>query len=432
MASAKLIRLLACGSLAIVGRQASAQTTAAPAAAEQGVPGSPDQTAPHQGTAPPAAVEAKKRPPAVDLTVLYTAEFWRNQSGGIHRGYRYLDNLDVTLTVDADRALGWHGATLFVYGLYNNSSAFSGDLVGDNQIVSNIETGVRAARLYQAWIEQRFASGRASLKVGLYDVNSEFDTSNVGSLSLLSSHGIGPEFAQSGRNGPSIFPFTSLGVRGEYKIGVAWTLRGAVLDGVPDDPAHPARTAIKLGHGDGALGVVEIDHVGTAAKVSVGYWRYTARFPRFAAGSATSVADARRGDDGAYVVIERQLTHPPEADADAKRGLAAFAQAGVSDRRFNRVSGYVGAGVVYTGVLGADDRAGITFARAAFGTPYRRSQASRAIHVGPAESVVELTYRRALSGWLTVQPDIQYVIDPSAGRTLHDALAFGLRVETGF
>jgi len=55
----------------------------------------------------------------------------------------------VTLTFDAERAFGWPGATLFAYGLFNNGEPFSDDLVGAAQGVSNIETGVRAARLYE-------------------------------------------------------------------------------------------------------------------------------------------------------------------------------------------------------------------------------------------------------------------------------------------
>jgi carbohydrate-selective porin OprB len=101
--------------------------------------------------------------PAIDVSIAYTGEILGNTRGGVGRGARYLDNLDVTLTIDAERAFGWRAATLFAYGLYNNGRPFSDDLVGAAQGVSNIETGVRAARLYEAWIEQRFASNLASL-----------------------------------------------------------------------------------------------------------------------------------------------------------------------------------------------------------------------------------------------------------------------------
>ncbi len=408
---------------------AFAQSASSNPAAEQGVPGKPDPTAPHEGTATPAAVQEKKQPPEVDLSVLYIGELWRNADGGIRRGERYLDNLDVTLTVDAERLLGWHGATLFVYGLYNNGHAFSGDLVGDTQTVSNIETGVRAARLYQAWIEQRFAGDRASIKAGLYDLNSEFDTTNVGSLSLLSSHGIGPEFGQSGRNGPSIFPYTSLAIRGEYKLSDQLTARAVVLDGVPDDPDHPKRTSVHLSRSGGALGVAEIDYAGAPANVTLGFWRYSSRFEPW---SAIGSGRGRRGNQGGYAVIERQLTRPYRELPDDKRGLAAFLQAGIAASRFNRIDRYVGGGLVYTGVIASgEDRVGVMFAHAAFSSGYRSFQALRAVRVGPAETTIELTYRRAVTRFLTVQPNLQYVVHPSSERTLHDALAVGLRFELG-
>ena len=192
-------------------------------------------------SAPPAA-EEEEHP--IDLSIVYTAELFSNVRGGLERSARYLDNLDVTLRVDAERAFGWRGATLFAYGLYNNGEPFSEDLVGAVQGVSNIETGVQAARLYEAWIEQRFAADRGSMKIGLYDLNSEFDVIEAAALFLNPSHGIGPDFAQSGRNGPSIFPVTSLAIRGEYRLADAWLVRAVLLDAVPGDPDRPKRTVI--------------------------------------------------------------------------------------------------------------------------------------------------------------------------------------------
>eukprot|EP01035_Chromulina_nebulosa_P035678 gene35678-47970_t len=175
-----------------------------------------------------APASANERPAGpVTLSLVYTADLRGNVRGGIATGTRYLDNVDLQLSVDADRLIGWKGARLFVYGLYNNGTPFSTELVGDVQSVSNVETDVRALRLFEAWIEQDIGQ-RGSLKFGLYNLNAEFDTTRSGGLFLLSSHGIGPDFSQSGRNGPSIFPVTSLALRGEMKFGSNWLARGAV------------------------------------------------------------------------------------------------------------------------------------------------------------------------------------------------------------
>ena len=254
---------------------------------------------PHRSAPPPV----EKTSSAVDLSVVYTADVWSNVRGGTRRGSRYLDNLDVTLSVDAERAFGWREATLFAYGLYNNGTRFSEDLVGDTQGISNIETGVRAARLYEAWIEQRFVNDRASLKFGLYDLNSEFDVVESAALFLNPSHGIGPDFSQSGQNGPSIFPTTSLALRGDFKVTKNWLVRAAILDGVSGDPERPKRTAIKFGKGDGALAVAELNYLDDSTKAAVGYWRYTGRFEDLRALLHADEPVERDGNEGLYMLV---------------------------------------------------------------------------------------------------------------------------------
>ena len=43
--------------------------------------------------------------------------------------------------------------------------------------------------------------------------------------------------------------------------------------------------------------------------------------------------------------------------------------------------------------------------------------------------MIELTYSTQLTDWLRVQPDVQYVINPGADRSLDNALVIGIRFE---
>ena len=90
---------------------------------------------------------------------------------------------------------------------------------------------------------------------GLYDLNSEFYRLQS-ALFLNSSFGIGPEFAQSGVEGPSIFPDTSVGMRIAFKPAEGLVVRIAALDGVPVDRPDGSRGIFKPG--DGALIVGEV------------------------------------------------------------------------------------------------------------------------------------------------------------------------------
>ncbi|MEG3125694.1 carbohydrate porin [Sphingomonas sp. GB1N7] len=373
---------------------------------------------------PRSANEGSTRP--VSLSGVYTADVRSDIGGGIARGTRYLDNLDLQIAVDADRLVGWHGARLFAYAIYNNGRNFSSDLVGDAQGVSNIETGVRALRLFEAWVEQDVGRN-ASLKAGLYNLNSEFDTTQSGGFFLISSHGIGPDFSQSGRNGPSIFPVTSLAVRAEGKLGTHWLARVAVLDGVPGDPAHPATTAIKLSARDGALVVGEVNYLSGGMKAAIGAWGYTARFDAIPLGDASS---SGRGNAGAYVFAEYRLKGTRADDAD---GLAGWLRFGIADTRYNPIARYLGGGLVYSGTFKGrkDDQIGLSFAAASFGNRYRRSQALAGKSIGGREIVIEAGYLAVLAPWLRVQPDVQYVIRPGGDTSLGNAVVVGFRLKVG-
>ena len=370
---------------------------------------------------PRSANERPEHP--VTVSAVYTADIRSNVDGGGKRGTRYLDNLDLQVAIDADRLIGWHGARLFAYGIYNNGVSLSG-LAGDVQTISNIETKVRAARLFEAWVEQDIGDS-ASVKGGLYNLNSEFDTTQSGGLFLISSHGIGPDFSQSGRNGPSIFPVTSLAIRGEVKLGEHWLGRLAVLDGVPGDPEHPRRTAIKMSGRDGALIVSEVNYLKGGTKAAIGFWRYTARFDALLPGDVSG-----RGNEGAYVFAEKRLTG---TRADDPTGLAGWLRYGIADTRYNRISGYLGGGLVHTGLSHSrkDDQIGLSFAAIGFGNRYLSAQHLAAIPSEHREIVVEAVYNTILGPWLSVQPDVQYVVNPGGDPRLNNAIVIGLRIKVG-
>lgn len=84
-------------------------------------------------------------------------------------------------------------------------------------------------RLYEFWLQQKLFSGRLAVLVGLYDLNFELEVIPSAGLFLHSSFGIGPDFGLSGKNGPSIFPYTALGTRVEYKPLEAFYVRARII-----------------------------------------------------------------------------------------------------------------------------------------------------------------------------------------------------------
>lgn len=368
---------------------------------------------PHSHTHAPAEIDETHGPILLQLT--YTGEVMGNASGGLRRGTRYLDNLDIVFEADMEKLVGWTGAQVHLYGLYNNGKSISG-LAGDTQAVSNIEAGTQALRLYEAWIDQKIGE-RLSMKIGLYDLNSEFDALDAAGLFVSSPHGIGTDFAQSGQNGPSIFPSTSLAARLQWAPAEGWVMRAAVLDGVPGNPNHPGRTTIRLGGGDGALLVGELEAPLAGGKLLLGRWQYTARFDR------NDGTGADKGNAGTYVRGEFPLIDRAERKVDA------FFRLGTTAGRFNMFDGFASGGLKFGGwVPGRDgDEFGIALAAAFTSSSYRAATGA-----GSSEVAIEATYRAPITPWLSLQPSVHYIRNPSADPGVADALVLGLRAEASF
>ncbi len=351
-----------------------------------------------------ASNNSRAEVPGVELDMTYTAEVWRVASGGIESGTAYLDNLDFVVDIDADELWGIPGTRFFAYGLYNNGAQFSERYVGDAQVVSNIETGVSAVRLYEAWLNV-VLSERSDLLVGLYDLNSEFDVLDSSGLFIGSAHGIGTDIAQSGDNGPSIFPSTSLAVRLQSLLSENWTMRLAALDGVPGDPDNPGRTTIRLGGSDGALLIAEFQRDFGKARVLFGGWTYTSKVG----------GDERNW--GSYLRGEMPL--------DSKIGdITAFGRVGIANEDVNPFSSFLSGGLTWRGFSEArpNDEAGIAFA-------WARTSDALGSSVENGELAIELTYRWQLNERFALQPDVQYIINPGLDPALDNALTFGLRFE---
>lgn len=175
-----------------------------------------------------------------DFELGYTADAWRNMTGGVAKGNRVNDDLDLVVNIDGEKALGSKGTSAKIYILNNNGGRIN-DLVGSNGGIDNIEVPTRAFKLYEAWIQQNFFDDKISILAGLHDLNSEFYVTDTSGLFINPTYGIGTEMAATGDNGPSIFPYTSLGVRIKATPSENTYVMGAIYDGVPGGSQPPAR-----------------------------------------------------------------------------------------------------------------------------------------------------------------------------------------------
>ncbi len=365
----------------------------------------------------PASKSATSKTPAFRLEASYTADFFGLVAGGRNRGVTYLDNLDVIADVDLEKVAHIARTTLHLYALYNNGAAFSGNRIGDSFVASNIETGVQALRLYEAWVQHDMFDNRLSLRIGQYDLNSEFDALDSAALFINSAFGIGPDISQSGETGPSIFPLTGLAVRVAVKSSEAVTLRAAVLEAVPGNPAHPGRTVFNLGNDHGVLLVGETEFNIPALKLLAGYWHYTAPFNQLIPPDGALA----RGNKGAYLRGEYRLGAP---------NLTLFGRVGWADGHFNAIGRFASFGGVYRGdLLGRpEDSFGLAAAWAQASRPALDTARLRGAPQTGTEVLLEATYHAPVNSWMTLQPTLQVSIHPGFDPAAKPAIIGGLRL----
>ncbi|RRN61983.1 carbohydrate porin [Caulobacter sp. 602-1] len=369
-----------------------------------------------------AAQSARADDRAFKLSGSYTADLAGTVSGGLAKRGRVLDDLQVFGDLDLDKAVGWKGASAH-FELLNNSGAMPNDDAGTLQGVDNIEVTRQRARLFEAWVEQGFGD-KASIRAGLYDLNSEFYANDSAGLLLAPAFGIGSELAATGPNGPSIFPSTALAVRVRWTPNDHVYAQAAALNanaGVLGDPG-----GVKTSFDNGLLLIAEAGWQGRG-KVAFGTWRYTDKQDdiRFLAPSGDPAPATAQG---AYVLLERHLT----GDVDVRK-TTAFARLGVSDGDTTAFRGGWQAGVLVEHVFESrpDSAFSIGVNQVFLSGKYRDNAIDAGLGLRRSESAIEVTYSDKI-GPVTIQPDLQYVKDPGADGGVGHALVAILRVGVEF
>ncbi|HKX43537.1 MAG TPA: carbohydrate porin [Burkholderiaceae bacterium] len=346
--------------------------------------------------------------------------------GSRHAGAAAIGNLGLRVTADAGALFGWDDTTLHAEALWNHGSK-PNRRIATVQGVSNLEVAQNAARVYASWIEHEFKSSGTSVLFGLYDLNSEFYATDASGLLIHPSFGIGIDFSQSGRNGPSIFPNLGLALRVKQSFGNGLYVQAAAIDGVPGNPDHPGRTTIHLSQDDGALLVGEFgwqqrgDDGPKPGHWGIGAWHYTQRTERIDGDSR------REHNQGAYALAQGLLF-----DAERAR-TTGFVRAGIANRRVNAIDVGFDAGVLVEQPFGKDGPAAFTagVAIARFGQPQRQAQRGAGVDIASRETAFEVGARWQPHPALALQPLLQRVWNAGGRPGAHETIA-GLRIEWSF
>ncbi len=265
----------------------------------------------------------------VTLSLEHEAETWGSYFGGLNHGTIYNGLTTASLAVDLDKLVGWPDARFFVSAFDIQGHGPSTSLVGNFQLISNIEATPNL-KLYDLWLEQELFNRTLSVRFGQEGANDEMMLTKYGALFLNSSFGFpglpAADLPSGGPNYPMAAPF----VRVRY-VSDKLTLTGALFthDPAPPGTGDPQQrdaggTAFRLN--DHGLSFAELAYDGEIAGLpgtyKLGTWYSSEKLlPKELATIGDETLTGGTGAAAIYGIIDQMLWQAPGAKDN---GIGAF------------------------------------------------------------------------------------------------------------
>ncbi len=352
----------------------------------------------------------------LDFSVLYKGEWSRVVKGGLERKNSFLGNLDLKLTLDGDK-MGLSDTQVFAYALFDHGQHPS-EAAGTAYGVSNLEVADRIFKLYELWVQHELFDKRLSVLLGIHDLNSEFYVTDSSGLFFNPTFGIGNEFAQTGVNGPSIFPNASPSIRLRYTPSKRFYFMAAAFNGEAGDTRAPKSSRYRINKKDGALVIYEAAYLPLSdegeTKYAVGTWSYTKKFELEAHPGETGY------NQGSYLLVNQKISD----------SLSSFLRYGFAEEDLNEVLSNGSVGFVWKGFGESrpEDLLGLAFSTLDKSEHVRTADDEHA----PATSFVEFTYKIDFGSGIAFQPNVQYFDYPANDKSPRSTTTLGARIELGF
>jgi porin len=391
----------------------------------------------------------------------YDTEVWSDTKGGLASGTVYTGLLDFGLKLDLEKAFGWRGASVSTTWLLLSGRNASADLVGNFLTISN-NAGFNTFRNYELWFQQNLLDDKVSIRLGQIAADTEFVISDYGALFLNGTFGWPAFMYMNLPGGGPGFPVGTLGMRLAIQP-VKWLrLESAVFQGnvyAQNVNLHGFRWRLDSQNGFFFLDEGQFrwnrspQETGLPGQFRAGAWFHTAKF------AEPNSDDFVRGNYGFYFILDLMLCrkptemaeHPATTHQDGKspvggtdsqgatekksdQGLGWFGRIAFEPQDRNFIGFYFDTGLTYKGLVPTRDAdtLGVAFAYARLSSGAQQAAIDAgSVGVG-AEMALEITYQAQITKWLSVQPDLQVIINPDGNQDLHNAVVIGGRVSITF
>ncbi|EFQ61654.1 porin [Pseudomonas fluorescens] len=394
----------------------------------------------------------------IDIKADYVGEMGYNAHGGYNddKTGRYSDQFGLGVALDLQKLWGWDNTQAKIQFTNRNGQNISNDRIGDPRagtLSSSMEVYGRGhmVRLTQFWIQHQMFDNKLDVKLGYFGEGEDFNTfpCDFQNLSFCGSQ-VG-NYVNTWYN----WPVSQAAIRVKYNITPELYAQIGAYNQNPSQLEHG--NGFKLS-GSGTKGTVIPVELVWSPKVNnlpgeyrVGYYKSAADAPDVredvnGGNAVLTGADfrTRSSKKGYWFVAQQQLT---THNGDASRGLNIAANATFHDKETNLVDNYQSLMLVYKGPFDArpKDDVGIGAARLHVNNDVKKNaellNAANGVSdydnplytpIRETEYNFEINYGFHVTNWLTVRPNLQYVVQPGGVDKVDNALVAGLKIQSTF
>lgn len=362
-------------------------------------------------------------------------DFLTDVTGNENHHATYFGRFRASVDINFEKLSNFDGEFFFT-GIYQYGRNLSGDYLHTNTLTSSI-AGEESYRIDQAWYQFGLVDDRLKIKLGQVAAVNEFGATDFFDILFNDELGYAPNaifatrqpFSPAGKPGVIVWGDLSDLTPGLYVKGGVFTAY--------DNPYRPDSNGIYYN---------DDFHHGIASSVEIGYKEQNTIYDGIYKLGANGTPDVHytnpatgesyRGDYNIYAVAEKTVYRPVGTDGklEPKKGLdMLFEFVGAPGDR-NALDYEFTMGGRYTGPFSCrpTDKVGFGLIYSNNGTAFSDASENATGQSLGGETTLEGDYQYNPAPWLSIQPDVQYIIDPAGNANRQNIVVLGLRTIVTF
>jgi porin len=354
----------------------------------------------------------------IDIFGFYDATFLGNPIGGEEKGIAYAGLLNIYLYLDFEKLLNIKGLKFRISGSWASGRSLSDDYIGNFFQVSSIFSGTQL-RLYQLYLEQSLFGDMLNIALGRMATGDDFMTSPIFYNFVSFAFDQNPISIFFNIPSFTVDPTSTWGARAKINPVKEFYVMFGAYD------SNPATGKISFSdfepsfNGEAFL-IGELgfslnkgrDLSGLPGNYKIGGYYDTSNFPL-----VSDPEVKRNGNYGFYLLMDQMVYR--EGGAKSDQGLIPFTTFTLAPSDdINTFPFFFSTGLVYKGLFSGRDND-----TTSFGFAY--GKISKDLRGQDFEMAMELTHIFAVTPWLSLQPDLQYIIHPGGTEDIPNALVIG-------